>query len=70
MGTRLAAEDSVLVLYRQHVDLIDIQKIRRATIRAQVTFRYFESDARGILMAPAGVVHRDDESLDAGQAVA
>ena len=35
MRTRLAAEDPVFVLDRQHVHLVDVQKISRAAIRAR-----------------------------------
>ncbi len=65
--TGLAAEDPVLVLHRQHVHLVDVQKIGRAAIRAQIPFADFESDARRIRVTSAGVVHGDDESVRAGQ---
>jgi hypothetical protein len=54
------------MLDRQHVHLVHVQKIGRAAIRAQVSFSDFESDARGIRMATAGVVHGNDEPSEPG----
>jgi hypothetical protein len=55
------------VLDRQHVDLIDVEKIRRTAIRAQVALGDFEPDAGGIRVAASGVVHRDDKPIGIGQ---
>ena len=41
MRARLAAEDPVFVLDRQHVHLVDVQKIRRAAIRGSGRLRRF-----------------------------
>jgi hypothetical protein len=55
------------VLDAQHVHLVDVQKIGCASIRGEVAFGDFESNARGICVMAAGVVHRDDESVRARQ---
>jgi hypothetical protein len=44
MSACLAAKDPVFVLYGQHVDMIDIQEIRRSAVRAEV------ASFRGVVM--------------------
>jgi hypothetical protein len=61
------AEDAVLVLRRQHVHLVHVQKIGGAAIRAEIPFADFEASARGIRMTAAGIVHSDHESVRAWQ---
>ena len=64
MGACLAAKDPVLVLHRQHIDLIDVQVIRGSLVRAKVTLGNLEPDAGGICVPSAGVVHREHERVD------
>lgn len=65
MRARLATEDAVFVLYRQDVHLVHVQTIRGAAIRGEVAFANFEPDTRRV--PAAAVIHRDDESVRAGQ---
>ena len=66
VAARLAAEDSVLVLHADDVDRVDVQKIRRAPVRGEIAVGDLEAHTLGVLVMPAGVVHRDDEAVDAG----
>jgi hypothetical protein len=61
--TRLAAEDPVLVLHAHHVDAVDVQEIRRATVGRHVVLGYLEANARRVRVAPTGVVHRQHEAV-------
>src|SRR5690349_6899225 len=63
MRPSLAAEDAVLMLNRQYVHLIDVEKVGGAAIRAQVGVADLESDTGWIRMTPAGVVHGEHERV-------
>ena len=67
VGAGLAAEDSVLVLHGQHVDVIDVQEVGGAPIRAEVALGDLEPDARRIAVPSAGIVHRQHERVDVRQ---
>ena len=64
MCAGLAAKDPVLVLHRQHIDLIDVQVIRRPLVRARVTLGNLEPDAGRIRVPSAGIVNREHEGVD------
>ena len=67
MSACLAAKDPVFVLNGQHVDMIDIQEIRRSALRAEVTLGNLKPNTRRIRVPSAGIVHREHERVDVRQ---
>ena len=67
VGARLATKDSVLVLHGQHIDVIDVQEIGRAAVRAEITLGNLEPDSRRIDVPSTGIVHREHERVDMRQ---
>ena len=66
----LAAEDSVLVLQAQDVDGIDVQEVRRTTVRREVALADLEADPVRVGVTLAGVVHREHEAVELGNSEA
>jgi hypothetical protein len=60
----LAAEDAELVLHRDDVDAVDVQVVGGPPVRRRIGLADLEADARGVAVALARVVHRDDEAVD------
>ena len=63
----LAAKDAVLMLQGDDVHVGKIQKIGRPLVGRDVLIGALEPYLLRIGMGPAGIVHRDDEGLGAGQ---
>jgi hypothetical protein len=61
VSASLATKDSVLVLHGQHVDVIDVQKVGCAPLRAEVSVGNLEPHSRRIAVPSAGIVHREHE---------
>jgi chaperonin GroES len=61
-----SAEDPVLVLDADDVDGVDVQEVRGATVRGDLALGDLEANTRRVGIAPAGIVHREDEALDLG----
>jgi hypothetical protein len=59
----LAAENSVLVLHREHINLIDVQEICGPVIRLDVVDGTLESNTRWLGVVSAGVVDRQDPAV-------
>lgn len=64
MVARLAAEDAVFVLDGDEADAVDVEKVGWALVGGEVRLRDLEAHPLGLGMAPAGLVHRDDETLE------
>ena len=64
MSARLAAKNSVLVLHRHHVDVIDVQEVGRAPIRREVALRDLEANSRriGVLPSAGSFIARTNKS--------
>lgn len=55
---RAPSKDAILVLQRDDVDIVDIQKIGGASIRLDILFRQLESNARRVLVTGFDIVDR------------
>ena len=58
MTSRRPAENPILVLQAHHVDIVEVQELRRVPIRCQVILRQRPAHARGIVIPFGCVVHR------------
>src|SRR5271165_62774 len=57
MASGRTAEDSVLVLQTNHVDIVEVQKLSRLLIRGQVILSKRPSHARRVFISFVGVIN-------------
>src|SRR5437879_6096813 len=65
MAARRSAEDTVFVLEKDHLNVAEIQKLRRAFIGIDVLFGDFKTDLLRITVGFGSVVDRNDITFDA-----
>jgi hypothetical protein len=61
---RLAAEDAVLVLHGDHVDLVHVEEVGGAPVGGAIVLRDLEADDVRVAILLADVVHRQDEGVE------
>ena len=63
MAAGRTAVDAELVLHRKHLDVVDVQKLRRPAVGLDFLLRDFKSHATGIVVARLAVVDRSHDTL-------
>ena len=63
MTARRTAVDAKLMLHAQHIHIVEVQKVRRASIGVDILLHELKAHAWGILVALHAVIHRSHIAL-------
>ena len=61
MAARRSAVDAELVLHAEHIDVVEVQEVRRAPVGIEVLLVKLEAHTRRIVVAFRAIIDRADE---------